>query len=203
MGEDHEVDVLIVGAGPVGLFAAYYSGFRGLSVALVDSLPELGGQITAMYPEKDILDVAGFPVVKGKDLVDGPGRAGRHGGPDVPPRTHRADPRVRPRRVGARRARRRDHGPGQGCDHHRGHRQVHAAPAARRGRVVGQRGGVLRAVVRGVRRQGRRHRGRRGQRVRLGAGAGAVAASVTLSTGETRSAPTRPPSTRCWRAASR
>ncbi len=71
MSEDHEVDVLIVGAGPVGLFAAYYSGFRGLSVALVDSLPELGGQITAMYPEKDILDVAGFPVVKGKDLVEG------------------------------------------------------------------------------------------------------------------------------------
>jgi thioredoxin reductase (NADPH) len=71
MGEDHEVDVLIIGAGPVGLFAAYYSGFRGLSVAVVDSLPELGGQITAMYPEKDILDVAGFPVVKGKALVEG------------------------------------------------------------------------------------------------------------------------------------
>jgi thioredoxin reductase len=65
------VDVLIIGAGPVGLFAAYYSGFRGLSVAVVDSLPELGGQITAMYPEKDILDVAGLPSVKGKDLVAG------------------------------------------------------------------------------------------------------------------------------------
>ena len=71
MSQDHEVDVLIVGAGPVGLFAAYYSGFRGLSVGVVDSLPELGGQITAMYPEKDILDVAGFPVVKGKALVNG------------------------------------------------------------------------------------------------------------------------------------
>jgi thioredoxin reductase len=65
------VDVLIIGAGPVGLFAAYYSGFRGLSVAIVDSLPELGGQITAMYPEKDILDVAGFPSIKGQDLVAG------------------------------------------------------------------------------------------------------------------------------------
>src|SRR3712207_8206810 len=52
-------------------FAAYYSGFRGLTVAVVDSLPELGGQITAMYPEKDILDVAGFPSIKGKDLVAG------------------------------------------------------------------------------------------------------------------------------------
>jgi thioredoxin reductase (NADPH) len=67
----HELDLLIIGAGPVGLYAAYYAGFRGLSVGLVDSLPELGGQITAMYPEKDILDVAGFPVVKGKHLVAG------------------------------------------------------------------------------------------------------------------------------------
>jgi ferredoxin/flavodoxin---NADP+ reductase len=70
-GVAHQVDLLIIGAGPVGLYAAYYAGFRGLSVAVVDSLPELGGQITAMYPEKDILDVAGFPVVKGKELVAG------------------------------------------------------------------------------------------------------------------------------------
>ena len=69
--QTHEVDLLIIGAGPVGLYAAYYAGFRGLSVGVVDSLPELGGQITAMDPEKDILDVAGFPVVKGKDLVAG------------------------------------------------------------------------------------------------------------------------------------
>ncbi|MEU1604764.1 NAD(P)/FAD-dependent oxidoreductase [Micromonospora matsumotoense] len=64
-----EVDVAVIGAGPVGLFAAYYAGFRGLSVAVVDALPEPGGQITAMYPEKLILDVAGFPAVKGRDLV--------------------------------------------------------------------------------------------------------------------------------------
>ena len=67
----HETDMLIVGAGPTGLFAAYYAGFRGHRVAVVDSLPELGGQITAMYPEKLIFDVAGFPAVKGRDLVDG------------------------------------------------------------------------------------------------------------------------------------
>ncbi|MGH3519628.1 MAG: NAD(P)/FAD-dependent oxidoreductase [Haloechinothrix sp.] len=65
-----EVDLLIVGAGPTGLFAAYYAGFRGLSTAIVDSLPEPGGQITAMYPEKQIYDVAGFPAVLGRDLVD-------------------------------------------------------------------------------------------------------------------------------------
>ena len=67
----HETDLLIIGAGPTGLFAAYYAGFRGMRVAVVDSLPELGGQITAMYPEKAILDVAGFPSVRGRDLVEG------------------------------------------------------------------------------------------------------------------------------------
>src|SRR6185437_2166576 len=64
-----KTDLLIVGAGPVGLYAAYYAGFRGLRTALVDSLPEVGGQITAMYPEKPIYDIAGFPVVRGRDLV--------------------------------------------------------------------------------------------------------------------------------------
>ncbi len=52
-----ETDLLIIGAGPTGLFAAYYAGFRGHRVAVVDSLPELGGQITAMYPEKQIRDL--------------------------------------------------------------------------------------------------------------------------------------------------
>src|SRR6266540_4133883 len=64
-----EVDVAIVGAGPTGLFAAYYAGFRGLSVTLIDALPEPGGQVTAMYPEKLIYDVAGFPAIRGRDLV--------------------------------------------------------------------------------------------------------------------------------------
>jgi thioredoxin reductase (NADPH) len=64
-----DVDVAIVGAGPTGLFAAYYAGFRGLTVAVIDTLPEPGGQITAMYPEKDIFDVGGLPLIKGRDLV--------------------------------------------------------------------------------------------------------------------------------------
>ncbi|MDI2126627.1 NAD(P)/FAD-dependent oxidoreductase [Yinghuangia seranimata] len=68
--EPVEADLLIIGAGPTGLYAAYYAGFRGLKVAVLDSLPEIGGQITAMYPEKMIYDVAGFPAVKGQDLVD-------------------------------------------------------------------------------------------------------------------------------------
>jgi ferredoxin/flavodoxin---NADP+ reductase len=64
------VDLLIVGAGPVGLFGAYYAGVRKLSTAVLDSLEEPGGQITAMYPEKAIFDVAGFPAIKGRELVE-------------------------------------------------------------------------------------------------------------------------------------
>ncbi|WP_340296094.1 NAD(P)/FAD-dependent oxidoreductase, partial [Aquipuribacter hungaricus] len=70
-GPAPSVDLLVVGAGPVGLYAAYYAGFRCMTVALVDSLPEPGGQVTAMYPEKMIYDVAGFPEVRGRDLVTG------------------------------------------------------------------------------------------------------------------------------------
>jgi len=66
---DVDVDALIVGAGPVGLYAAYYAGFRGRSVAVMDSLPEIGGQVSAMYPEKLIYDVAGLPAVRGRDLI--------------------------------------------------------------------------------------------------------------------------------------
>ena len=62
-------DVAVIGAGPTGLFAAFYAGMRGLTAALVDGLPEPGGQISALYPEKLIRDVAGFPEVKGRDLV--------------------------------------------------------------------------------------------------------------------------------------
>lgn len=65
-----DVDLLIVGAGPVGLFAAYYAGVRGLSTAIVDSLPEPGGQVSAMYPEKPIYDIAGFTAVVGRQLVE-------------------------------------------------------------------------------------------------------------------------------------
>ena len=62
-------DLAIVGAGPAGLYAAYYAGFRGFSTVVIDTLTEPGGQISAMYPEKQIFDVAGFPQVSGKDLI--------------------------------------------------------------------------------------------------------------------------------------
>ena len=54
-------DITIIGGGPTGLFAAYYAGFRGLTAKIIDSLPELGGQLTAAYPEKYIYDVTEFP----------------------------------------------------------------------------------------------------------------------------------------------
>lgn len=64
-------DFTIIGGGPTGLFAAFYGGMRGLSTRIVDSLPELGGQLTALYPEKHIYDVGGFPRVLAKDLARG------------------------------------------------------------------------------------------------------------------------------------
>jgi thioredoxin reductase len=70
-GREVIVDLLVVGAGPAGLYAAYYAGFRGLRTAIVDSLPEPGGQVMALYPEKMVYDVAGFPGIKGRDLVAG------------------------------------------------------------------------------------------------------------------------------------
>jgi thioredoxin reductase (NADPH) len=65
----NQVDVTIVGGGPCGLFAAFYAGLRGMSVRIIDSLPELGGQLTALYPEKYVYDMPGFPKVLAKDLA--------------------------------------------------------------------------------------------------------------------------------------
>jgi len=65
----NKVDLTIVGGGPCGLFASFYAGLRGMSVRIIDSLPELGGQLTALYPEKYVYDVPGFPKVLAKDLA--------------------------------------------------------------------------------------------------------------------------------------
>lgn len=62
-------DITIVGGGPTGLFAAFYAGMRGASARIVDSLPELGGQLMALYPEKYIFDVGGFPKILARDLA--------------------------------------------------------------------------------------------------------------------------------------
>jgi len=62
-------DITIIGGGPTGLYAAFYAGMRERSVRIIDSLPELGGQLMALYPEKYIFDVGGFPKVVAKDLA--------------------------------------------------------------------------------------------------------------------------------------
>lgn len=68
----HDItDITIIGGGPTGLFGAFYAGMRGVTARIVDALPELGGQLLALYPEKSIFDVAGFPQILAKDLVRG------------------------------------------------------------------------------------------------------------------------------------
>jgi len=68
---DREIrDITIVGAGPVGLITAFWAGMREASSRIIDSLPEIGGQLTTLYPEKWIFDVPGHPRILAKELVD-------------------------------------------------------------------------------------------------------------------------------------
>lgn len=68
--ENNVYDITIIGGGPVGLFTAFYGGMRQAKVKILESLPQLGGQLTALYPEKYIYDIAGFPKVRAQELVD-------------------------------------------------------------------------------------------------------------------------------------
>lgn len=70
MMDNHVRDITIIGAGPVGLFTAFYGGLRQADVQIIESLPHIGGQLTALYPEKFIYDVAGFPKISAQQLVD-------------------------------------------------------------------------------------------------------------------------------------
>lgn len=71
MKEDSKVyDVTIIGGGPAGMFTAFYGGMRQLEVKLIESLPQLGGQLAALYPDKYIYDIAGFPKVRAQELVN-------------------------------------------------------------------------------------------------------------------------------------
>jgi len=63
-------DITIIGGGPVGLFAAFYANLRQAKVQIIDSLPQLGGQPAILYPEKQILDVPGFPNLTGEELTN-------------------------------------------------------------------------------------------------------------------------------------
>lgn len=65
-----KTDALIIGAGPVGLFAVFELGLLDIKCHLVDILPKIGGQCAELYPEKPIYDIPGFPVVTGQGLID-------------------------------------------------------------------------------------------------------------------------------------
>lgn len=70
MPDEEVYDITILGAGPTGLFAAFYAGMREMKTKIVEALPEPGGQLAVLYPEKYIYDVAGYPKVLAKDLVE-------------------------------------------------------------------------------------------------------------------------------------
>ncbi len=70
MQKNKVVDITIIGGGPVGMFTAFYAGMRQASVKIIESLPQLGGQLSALYPEKYIYDIAGFPKVRAQELID-------------------------------------------------------------------------------------------------------------------------------------
>ena len=70
MSETIETDVLIIGAGPVGLFAVFELGLLGLKAHLVDVLDRPGGQCAELYPEKPIYDIPAWPIISGQELTD-------------------------------------------------------------------------------------------------------------------------------------
>jgi thioredoxin reductase (NADPH) len=76
-------DITIIGGGPTGLFASFYAGLRGVQCRIVDALPQLGGQLMALYPEKYIFDVGGLPKILAKDLATNMIEQGTQFGPEV------------------------------------------------------------------------------------------------------------------------
>ncbi len=69
MSENGVKDLTIIGGGPTGLFGLFYAGVRGLDAQLVEAMDELGGALAALYAEKFVYDMAGFPAILAKDLV--------------------------------------------------------------------------------------------------------------------------------------
>jgi thioredoxin reductase (NADPH) len=69
-GQAYETDVVIIGAGPVGLFSVFELGLLGLNAHIVDVLDRPGGQCAELYPEKPIYDIPALPVVTGQELTD-------------------------------------------------------------------------------------------------------------------------------------
>lgn len=81
--KDNMRDLTIIGGGPTGIFAAFQCGMNNISCRIIESMPQLGGQLTALYPEKHIYDVAAFPEVQAADLVESLWRQAERYGPEV------------------------------------------------------------------------------------------------------------------------
>ena len=69
-GESHSTDVIIVGAGPVGLFAVFELGLLDMKAHIIDILDKPGGQCAELYPEKPIYDIPGYPIITGQELTE-------------------------------------------------------------------------------------------------------------------------------------
>src|SRR5215216_636023 len=65
-----QTDLIVVGAGPVGLFAIFEAGLLKMRCHLIDYLPQIGGQLSEIYPKKPIYDIPGYPSVLAQELVD-------------------------------------------------------------------------------------------------------------------------------------
>ncbi len=166
-----ETDAVIIGAGPVGLFAVFELGLVDVKAHVIDILGKPGGQCAELYPEKPIYDIPGLPIVTGQELTD---RLMEQ----IKPFGATFTLRRAGRRVGAagRWPFRADDGHRQaarmqGRDHRRRRRVIHAQAAAARGHrgLRGNLGALCRAPDRGLSRQGRLDRRRRRFSARLGA----------------------------------
>lgn len=69
MTTKYNTDITVVGAGPAGLFSVFEAGMLGYTCTIIDSLPEIGGQLSALYPEKPIYDIPGYPSILARDLA--------------------------------------------------------------------------------------------------------------------------------------
>jgi thioredoxin reductase len=83
MSDVRVYDITIIGAGPIGLFSVFYAGMRQMKTKIIEALPEMGGQLAVLYPEKFIYDVPGFPKIQAKDLVKGLVEQATQWGPTV------------------------------------------------------------------------------------------------------------------------
>ncbi len=76
-------DITIIGGGPTGLFSAFYAGMRNMSVKIIDSLGQLGGQVAELYPDKYIYDIGGFPKILGKEFINNLVAQAQYASPEV------------------------------------------------------------------------------------------------------------------------